>query len=79
MLLAKDNVHDGVSREMLYAAGAVTVAGSTLSFCAQQSAAAADGVGGAFALGWGIFEGGVQRCWWAFPVDGGGVRSGWFW
>ncbi|RNF09707.1 dispersed gene family protein 1 (DGF-1), partial [Trypanosoma cruzi] len=32
MLLAKDNVHDGASREMLYAAGAVTAAGSTLSF-----------------------------------------------
>ncbi|RNC31740.1 dispersed gene family protein 1 (DGF-1), partial [Trypanosoma cruzi] len=32
MLLVKDNVHDGVSREMLYAAGAVTAAGSTLSF-----------------------------------------------
>ncbi|EAN80865.1 dispersed gene family protein 1 (DGF-1), putative, partial [Trypanosoma cruzi] len=32
MLLAKGNVHDGVSREMLYAAGAVTAAGSTLSF-----------------------------------------------
>ncbi|EKG03682.1 dispersed gene family protein 1 (DGF-1), putative, partial [Trypanosoma cruzi] len=32
MLLAKDNVHDGVSREMLYAADAVTAAGSTLSF-----------------------------------------------
>ncbi|EKG02706.1 dispersed gene family protein 1 (DGF-1), putative, partial [Trypanosoma cruzi] len=28
MLLAKGNVHDGVSREMLYAAGAVTAAGS---------------------------------------------------
>ncbi|KAF8281573.1 putative dispersed gene family protein 1 (DGF-1) [Trypanosoma cruzi] len=32
MLLAKDNVHDGVSRGMLYAAGAVTAVGSTLSF-----------------------------------------------
>ncbi|EKF26710.1 dispersed gene family protein 1 (DGF-1), putative, partial [Trypanosoma cruzi marinkellei] len=32
MLLAKGNVHDGASREMLYAAGAVTAAGSTLSF-----------------------------------------------
>ncbi|PWU90533.1 dispersed gene family protein 1 (DGF-1) [Trypanosoma cruzi] len=32
MLLAKGNVHDGVSREMLHAAGAVTAAGSTLSF-----------------------------------------------
>ncbi|RNC36364.1 dispersed gene family protein 1 (DGF-1), partial [Trypanosoma cruzi] len=32
MLLAKGNVHDGVSREMLYAAGAVNAAGSTLSF-----------------------------------------------
>ncbi|KAF5218069.1 hypothetical protein ECC02_009042 [Trypanosoma cruzi] len=32
MLLAKGNVHDGVSREMLYAVGAVTAAGSTLSF-----------------------------------------------
>ncbi|PWV08616.1 dispersed gene family protein 1 (DGF-1) [Trypanosoma cruzi] len=32
MLLAKGNVHDGVSREMLYAAGAVTASGSTLSF-----------------------------------------------
>ncbi|EAN83730.1 dispersed gene family protein 1 (DGF-1), putative, partial [Trypanosoma cruzi] len=32
MLLAKDNVHDGVSREMLHAAGAVTAVGSTLSF-----------------------------------------------
>ncbi|KAF8285803.1 putative dispersed gene family protein 1 (DGF-1) [Trypanosoma cruzi] len=32
MLLVKGNVHDGVSREMLYAAGAVTAVGSTLSF-----------------------------------------------
>ncbi|EAN95649.1 dispersed gene family protein 1 (DGF-1) [Trypanosoma cruzi] len=32
MLLVKGNVHDGVLREMLYAAGAVTAAGSTLSF-----------------------------------------------
>ncbi|RNC40431.1 dispersed gene family protein 1 (DGF-1), partial [Trypanosoma cruzi] len=32
MLLAKGNVHDGASREMLHAAGAVTAAGSTLSF-----------------------------------------------
>ncbi|RNC60378.1 dispersed gene family protein 1 (DGF-1), partial [Trypanosoma cruzi] len=32
MLLAKGNVHEGVSREMLYAAGAVTAAESTLSF-----------------------------------------------
>ncbi|PWV18351.1 dispersed gene family protein 1 (DGF-1) [Trypanosoma cruzi] len=32
MLLAKGNVHDGVSREMLHAAGTVTAAGSTLSF-----------------------------------------------
>ncbi|KAF8276049.1 putative dispersed gene family protein 1 (DGF-1) [Trypanosoma cruzi] len=32
MLLAKGNVHDGVLREMLHAAGAVTAAGSTLSF-----------------------------------------------
>ncbi|EKF26047.1 dispersed gene family protein 1 (DGF-1), putative [Trypanosoma cruzi marinkellei] len=32
MLLAKGNVHDGVLREMLYAAGGVTAAGSTLSF-----------------------------------------------
>ncbi|EKF99480.1 dispersed gene family protein 1 (DGF-1), putative, partial [Trypanosoma cruzi] len=31
MLLVKGNVHDGASREMLYAAGAVTAAGSTLS------------------------------------------------
>ncbi|KAF5214976.1 hypothetical protein ECC02_012371 [Trypanosoma cruzi] len=32
MLLVKGNVHDGASREMLYAAGAVTAVGSTLSF-----------------------------------------------
>ncbi|RNC40357.1 dispersed gene family protein 1 (DGF-1), partial [Trypanosoma cruzi] len=32
MLLVKGNVHDSVSREMLHAAGAVTAAGSTLSF-----------------------------------------------
>ncbi|EKF26960.1 dispersed gene family protein 1 (DGF-1), putative, partial [Trypanosoma cruzi marinkellei] len=32
MLLVRDNVHDGASREMLYAAGAVTAVGSTLSF-----------------------------------------------
>ncbi|EKF99048.1 dispersed gene family protein 1 (DGF-1), putative, partial [Trypanosoma cruzi] len=32
MLLVKGNVQDGVSREMLYAAGAVTAVGSTLSF-----------------------------------------------
>ncbi|PWU85157.1 dispersed gene family protein 1 (DGF-1) [Trypanosoma cruzi] len=37
MLLAKDNVHDGVSREMLYAAGAVTAAGSTLSFVRNRA------------------------------------------
>ncbi|RNC46744.1 dispersed gene family protein 1 (DGF-1), partial [Trypanosoma cruzi] len=37
MLLAKDNVHDGVSREMLYAAGAVTAVGSTLSFVRNQA------------------------------------------
>ncbi|KAF5221154.1 hypothetical protein ECC02_005867 [Trypanosoma cruzi] len=37
MLLVKDNVHDGVSREMLYAAGAVTAAGSTLSFVRNQA------------------------------------------
>ncbi|KAF5225354.1 hypothetical protein ECC02_001532 [Trypanosoma cruzi] len=29
--------------------------------------------------GWGAFEGGVQLRRWASPVDGGGVRSGWFW
>ncbi|ESS60858.1 hypothetical protein TCDM_11589 [Trypanosoma cruzi Dm28c] len=37
MLLLKDNVHDGVSREMLYAAGAVTAAGSTLSFVRNRA------------------------------------------
>ncbi|EAN80919.1 dispersed gene family protein 1 (DGF-1), putative, partial [Trypanosoma cruzi] len=37
MLLAKDNVHDGASREMLYAAGAVTAAGSTLSFVRNRA------------------------------------------
>ncbi|ESS59395.1 dispersed protein family protein 1 [Trypanosoma cruzi Dm28c] len=37
MLLAKDNVHGGVSREMLYAAGAVTAAGSTLSFVRNRA------------------------------------------
>ncbi|RNC45778.1 dispersed gene family protein 1 (DGF-1) [Trypanosoma cruzi] len=37
MLLAKGNVHDGVSREMLYAAGAVTAAGSTLSFVRNRA------------------------------------------
>ncbi|KAF8292180.1 putative dispersed gene family protein 1 (DGF-1) [Trypanosoma cruzi] len=37
MLLAKDNVHDGVSREMLYAAGAVTAAESTLSFVRNRA------------------------------------------
>ncbi|EKG00288.1 dispersed gene family protein 1 (DGF-1), putative, partial [Trypanosoma cruzi] len=37
MLLAKDNVHDGVSREMLHAAGAVTAAGSTLSFVRNRA------------------------------------------
>ncbi|PWU99922.1 dispersed gene family protein 1 (DGF-1) [Trypanosoma cruzi] len=37
MLLAKDNVHDSVSREMLYAAGAVTAAGSTLSFVRNRA------------------------------------------
>ncbi|EAN89615.1 dispersed gene family protein 1 (DGF-1), putative [Trypanosoma cruzi] len=37
MLLVKDNVHDGVSREMLYAAGAVTAAGSTLSFVRNRA------------------------------------------
>ncbi|EKG08177.1 dispersed gene family protein 1 (DGF-1), putative, partial [Trypanosoma cruzi] len=35
--LAKGNVHDGVSREMLYAAGAVTAAGSTLSFVRNRA------------------------------------------
>ncbi|EKG06634.1 dispersed gene family protein 1 (DGF-1), putative, partial [Trypanosoma cruzi] len=37
MLLAKYNVHDGVSREMLHAAGAVTAAGSTLSFVRNRA------------------------------------------
>ncbi|EAN98824.1 dispersed gene family protein 1 (DGF-1) [Trypanosoma cruzi] len=37
MLLAKSNVHDGGSREMLYAAGAVTAAGSTLSFVRNRA------------------------------------------
>ncbi|KAF8275664.1 putative dispersed gene family protein 1 (DGF-1) [Trypanosoma cruzi] len=37
MLLAKGNVHDGVSREMLYAAGAVNAAGSTLSFVRNRA------------------------------------------
>ncbi|PWU85170.1 dispersed gene family protein 1 (DGF-1) [Trypanosoma cruzi] len=37
MLLAKGNVHDGVSREMLYAAGAVTAAGSTLNFVRNRA------------------------------------------
>ncbi|RNC31894.1 dispersed gene family protein 1 (DGF-1), partial [Trypanosoma cruzi] len=37
MLLAKGNVHDGVSREMLYAAGAVTAAESTLSFVRNRA------------------------------------------
>ncbi|RNF02037.1 dispersed gene family protein 1 (DGF-1), partial [Trypanosoma cruzi] len=37
MLLAKGNVHDGVSKEMLYAAGAVTAAGSTLSFVRNRA------------------------------------------
>ncbi|KAF5218742.1 hypothetical protein ECC02_008307 [Trypanosoma cruzi] len=37
MLLAKDNVHDGVSREMLYAAGAVTAVGSTLSLVRNRA------------------------------------------
>ncbi|RNC40103.1 dispersed gene family protein 1 (DGF-1), partial [Trypanosoma cruzi] len=37
MLLAKGNVHDGVSREMLYAAGVVTAAGSTLSFVRNRA------------------------------------------
>ncbi|EKF31218.1 dispersed gene family protein 1 (DGF-1), putative [Trypanosoma cruzi marinkellei] len=37
MLLAKGNVHDGVSREMLYAAGGVTAAGSTLSFVRNRA------------------------------------------
>ncbi|ESS62383.1 hypothetical protein TCDM_09972 [Trypanosoma cruzi Dm28c] len=37
MLLAKGNVHDSVSREMLYAAGTVTAAGSTLSFVRNRA------------------------------------------
>ncbi|RNF05908.1 dispersed gene family protein 1 (DGF-1) [Trypanosoma cruzi] len=37
MLLVKGNVHDGVSREMLYAADAVTAAGSTLSFVRNRA------------------------------------------
>ncbi|EKF29684.1 dispersed gene family protein 1 (DGF-1), putative, partial [Trypanosoma cruzi marinkellei] len=37
MLLAKDNLHDGVSREMLYAASAVTAVGSTLSFVRNRA------------------------------------------
>ncbi|RNC42414.1 dispersed gene family protein 1 (DGF-1) [Trypanosoma cruzi] len=37
MLLAKGNVHDGVLREMLHAAGAVTAAGSTLSFVRNRA------------------------------------------
>ncbi|RNC40834.1 dispersed gene family protein 1 (DGF-1), partial [Trypanosoma cruzi] len=37
MLLAKGNVHDGVSREMLYAAGTVTAAGGTLSFVRNRA------------------------------------------
>ncbi|RNE99651.1 dispersed gene family protein 1 (DGF-1), partial [Trypanosoma cruzi] len=37
ILLAKGNVHDGVSREMIYAAGAVTAAGSTLSFVRNRA------------------------------------------
>ncbi|EKF27959.1 dispersed gene family protein 1 (DGF-1), putative, partial [Trypanosoma cruzi marinkellei] len=37
MLMAKDNVHDGVLRGMLYAAGAVTAAGSTLSFVRNRA------------------------------------------
>ncbi|EKF32763.1 dispersed gene family protein 1 (DGF-1), putative [Trypanosoma cruzi marinkellei] len=37
MLLVKGNVHDGVLREMFYAAGAVTVAGSTLSFVRNRA------------------------------------------
>ncbi|EAN98278.1 dispersed gene family protein 1 (DGF-1) [Trypanosoma cruzi] len=37
MLLVKGNVHDGVSREMLYAAGAVIVSGSTLSFVRNRA------------------------------------------
>ncbi|RNC52579.1 dispersed gene family protein 1 (DGF-1), partial [Trypanosoma cruzi] len=37
MLLAKGNVHDGVSREMLHAASAVTAVGSTLSFVRNRA------------------------------------------
>ncbi|KAF5219214.1 hypothetical protein ECC02_007819 [Trypanosoma cruzi] len=37
MLLVKDNVHDGVSREMLYAAGVVNAVGSTLSFVRNRA------------------------------------------
>ncbi|PWV05932.1 dispersed gene family protein 1 (DGF-1) [Trypanosoma cruzi] len=37
MLLVKDNVHEDVSREMLYAAGAVTAVGSTLSFVRNRA------------------------------------------
>ncbi|PWV22137.1 dispersed gene family protein 1 (DGF-1) [Trypanosoma cruzi] len=37
MLLAKGNVHDGVSREMLHTAGAVTAVGSTLSFVRNRA------------------------------------------
>ncbi|EKF27563.1 dispersed gene family protein 1 (DGF-1), putative [Trypanosoma cruzi marinkellei] len=37
MLLAKGNVHDGALREMLYAAGAVTAVGSTLSFVRNRA------------------------------------------
>ncbi|PWU96087.1 dispersed gene family protein 1 (DGF-1) [Trypanosoma cruzi] len=37
MLLAKGNVHDGVPREMLHAAGAVTAVGSTLSFVRNRA------------------------------------------
>ncbi|PWU86303.1 dispersed gene family protein 1 (DGF-1) [Trypanosoma cruzi] len=37
MLLAKGNVHDGVSREMLYAAGVMTAVGSTLSFVRNRA------------------------------------------
>ncbi|PBJ79590.1 dispersed gene family protein 1 (DGF-1) [Trypanosoma cruzi cruzi] len=37
MLLVKGNMHDGVSREMLYAAGAMTAAGSTLSFVRNRA------------------------------------------
>ncbi|KAF5216562.1 hypothetical protein ECC02_010644 [Trypanosoma cruzi] len=37
MLQAKGNVHDGVLREMLHAAGAVTAVGSTLSFVRNRA------------------------------------------